>query len=117
MKKAFRILFAASSFALCAAVFAEDCNVKIVTDANPDYYDVPSLVRSVTSKWETPKDKFFAMFYWQHFARRQTTPMDMHGLELTDPIAQYNDYGYTMCSTISGINCGIWFNMGLKPRF
>jgi hypothetical protein len=42
------------------------------------------------------------MFYWNHIARRQTSPMILHGMELTDPIRQFNDYGYTMCSTISG---------------
>jgi hypothetical protein len=43
--------------------------------------------------------------------------MILHGMELTDPIRQFNDYGYTMCSTISGVNCGIWHAMGLKPKF
>ncbi|MFQ5811046.1 MAG: hypothetical protein ACE5JM_15615, partial [Armatimonadota bacterium] len=43
--------------------------------------------------------------------------MRLHGLALTDPIRQFNDYGYTMCSTIAGINCAIWHNMGLKVKF
>lgn len=93
------------------------CNVKVVTDANPDYYDLPSLVRSITSKWSTPQEKCWAMFYWNHIARRQTSPMVLHGLELTDPIRQFNDYGYTMCSTIAGVNCGIWHEMGLPVKF
>ena len=42
------------------------------------------------------------MWYWNHIARRQTAPMILHGMELTDPIRQFNDYGYTMCSTIAG---------------
>src|SRR5262245_30308068 len=81
------------------------CNLKIVTDASPDYSDLPSLIQSTTSNWITPKEKCWALFYWNHKARRQTTPMQLHGLEVTDPIRQFNDYGYTMCSTISGINC------------
>lgn len=96
---------------------AQDCNVKVVTDASPDYSDLPSLIHSVTSKWPTPEEKCWALFYWNHKARRQTAPMILHGLELTDPIRQFNDYGYTMCSTISGINCGIWHHLGLKSRF
>jgi hypothetical protein len=96
---------------------AQDTNVKIVTDASPDYSDVDSMVRSITSKWDKPAEKCWAMFYWNHIARRQTAPMILHGLELTDPIRQFNDYGYTMCSTISGVNCGIWHAMGLKPKF
>ncbi|HVE41512.1 MAG TPA: hypothetical protein VNM14_16590, partial [Planctomycetota bacterium] len=109
-----------TSAAVCLAargLQAQDTNVKIVTDASPDYSDIDSMVRSITSKWETPAEKCWAMFYWNHIARRQTSPMILHGMELTDPIRQFNDYGYTMCSTISGINCGIWHAMGLKPKF
>jgi hypothetical protein len=96
-----------------AAVF----NLKIVTDASPDYSDMSSMIRSITGRWETPEQKCWAMFYWNHIARRQTTPMNLHGLALTDPIRQFNDYGYTMCSTISGINCAIWDAMGLRARY
>src|SRR5438874_1793910 len=95
-----------------AAVF----NLKVVTDASPDYSDMESMIRSITSKWETAEQKCWAMFYWNHIARRQTAPMMLHGMALTDPIRQFNDYGYTMCSTISGINCSIWDANGLKYR-
>jgi hypothetical protein len=57
------------------------------------------------------------MFYWNHIARRQTNPIILHGMAHTDPIRQFNDYGYTMCSTISGINQSIWEEMGLKHRY
>src|SRR4051812_13340016 len=87
---------------------AQVCNVKVVTDASPDYYDMDSLIHSVTARWQTPEEKLWAMFYWNHLGRRQTSPMILHGTALTDPIRQFNDYGYTMCSTISGINCSIW---------
>src|SRR5262245_41160884 len=83
------------------------CNVKVVTDAGPDYHDLPSLVHSTTSRWATPEEKCWAIFYWNHLARRQTNPIYRHGMALTDPIRQFNDYGYTMCSTISGINQSI----------
>jgi hypothetical protein len=43
--------------------------------------------------------------------------MLLHGTELTDPIRQFNDYGYTMCSTISGINCSLWQQLGLPAKF
>ena len=92
-------------------------NLKVVTDAAPDYSDLPSLVRSATANWPAPEEKCWAMFYWNHLARRQTAPMILHGMALTDPIRQFNDYGYTMCSTISGINCSIWDAMGLKPKY
>jgi hypothetical protein len=100
-----------------ASLFAGVYNLKVVTDASPDYSDMDSMVRSITSNWETPEQKCWAMFYWNHIARRQTAPMMLHGMALTDPIRQFNDYGYTMCSTISGINCAIWDAMGLKAKY
>ena len=98
-----------------AARADEVCNVKIVTDANPDYSDIGSLIHCSPRKWPDTKDKCWAMYHWNHIARRQTQPMLLHGLELTDPICQFNDYGYAMCSTVSGINCSIWGAMGLNP--
>src|ERR1043166_9604073 len=99
-----------------SAAGAEVCNLKVVTDASPDYSDMPSLLHSVTAKWPTTKEKCWALFYCNHIARRQTAPIILHGLELTDPIRQFNDYGYTMCSTISGINCSLWHNLGLPAN-
>ena len=96
---------------------AQLCNVKVVTDASPDYYDMESMIHSIAGKWPTPKEKCWAMFYWNHIARRQTSPMYLHGTALTDPIRQFNDYGYAMCSTIAGINCSIWDAMGLKVKY
>ena len=99
------------------AVSADVCNIKVVTDANPDYSDIGSLIYSATSNWQTDKDKVWAMFYWNHIARRQTSPMQVHGTAHTDPIRQFNDFGYTMCSTISGINCGLFGAMGYNIRY
>jgi hypothetical protein len=96
---------------------AQVYNLRVVTDASPDYSDMESLIHSITSRWPTPQEKCWALFYWNHVARRQTTPMHLHGLELTDPIRQFNDYGYTMCSTIAGVNCSIWDAMGMKTRY
>ena len=94
----------------------EVCNLRIVTDAFPDYSDLPSFLHSATAQWASPEEKCWALFYWNHIGRRQTAPMILHGLEVTDPIRQFNDYGYTMCSTISGLNCALWHNLGLPAR-
>jgi hypothetical protein len=102
---------------LAVPVQAEVCNIKVVTDANPDYTDIGSMIHSTTSNWQDTKDKCWAIWYWNHIARRQTAPMILHGQELTDPIRQFNDYGYTMCSTIAGTNCSIWGAMGLNVKF
>ena len=83
-------------------------NLKVVTDASPDYHDMDSMIRSITGKWDQPAQKCWALFYWTHIARRQTSPVIVHGVECTDPIRQFNDYGYTMCSTVAGINCAVW---------
>src|SRR6187455_1752341 len=112
-----RLALCVVTFFLAAPARAEVDNLKVVTDASPDYSDMESLVHSITSRWQTPEEKCWAMFYWNHVARRQTSPMILHGLELTDPIRQFNDYGYTMCSTISGINCMIWQHMGYKVKY
>ncbi|MFB3894387.1 MAG: discoidin domain-containing protein [Phycisphaerae bacterium] len=100
-----------------APAAADIYNVKVVTDGNPDYTDIGSMIWSITSNWPETKDKCWAMWYWTHIARRQTRPMDLHGHELTDPVRQFNDYGYTMCSTIAGTNCAIWGAMGLNVKF
>lgn len=112
----FRFLLAAL---LCLAPTsrAEVNNLKIVTDASPDYSDMDSLIHSTTGKWQTPEEKLWAMFRWNQIARRQTMPMSLHGTALTDPIRQFNDYGFTMCSTISGINCSIWDAMGFPVKY
>jgi hypothetical protein len=39
---------------------AEVCNLKVVTDANPDYTDVGSMIHSITSNWPQTKDKCWA---------------------------------------------------------
>jgi hypothetical protein len=110
-------LFTLAAILTLSTTAAEVCNLKVVTDASPDYSDIPSHLHSVTAKWPTAKEKCWALFYWNHIARRQTAPMELHGLALTDPIRQFNDYGYTMCSTISGINCALWHNLGLPVKY
>lgn len=112
-----RVLGVICILAFCHFASAAVYNLKIVTDASPDYSDIPSLIYSATASWETSEEKCWALFYWNHIARRQTAPMMLHGLALADPIRQFNDYGYTMCSTISGINCSLWDAMGFKTRY
>ena len=105
------------ALALTHAVEANVYNLKVVTDASPDYSDMDSMIHSICGRWQTDEEKLWAMFYWNHIARRQTSPMILHGTALTDPIRQFNDYGYTMCSTISGINCSIWDAMGFRVKY
>jgi hypothetical protein len=35
-------------------VLASVYNLKVVTDASPDYHDMGSMIHSITSKWEKP---------------------------------------------------------------
>ena len=92
-------------------------NVKVVSDASPDLTDVDSFVRSTTSAWPTSREKVWALFYWSHILKRQTSPMVLHGFEVTDPIRNFVDYGFTMCSTISGINQSLYEHLGLRHQF
>ena len=112
-----RLTIVALITCLAAAASAQVCNLKIVTDASPDYSDMDSMIRSITSRWETTPEKMWAMYYWNHKARKQTSPMLLHGYACTDPIRQFNDYGYMMCSTISGANCSIWDAMGFPVKY
>src|SRR5215204_2108303 len=114
---AFLLIIAAVTGSVIAAGPADLYNVKVVTDASPDYSDLDSLVHSATSNWKTDAEKCWALFYWNHIARRQTSPIMLHGKAETDPIRQYNDYGYTMCSTISGMKCMIWQHIGYKVKY
>src|SRR5688500_14464501 len=97
MRKTLVLLAAVTiSFAAVAAIAplparGEVYNLKVVTDASPDYSDLDSLVHSATSNWKTDEEKLWALYYWTHIARRQTNPMILHGKAETDPIRQYND--------------------------
>jgi len=112
------ILVVLTAFGLCdIPVLATIYNLKVVTNASPDYHDMDGMIHSITSKWKEPQEKCRAIFYWNHIGRRQTSPMIVHGVECTDPVRQFNDYGYTMCSTVAGINCAIWDALGYPVKF
>ncbi|MCL2639534.1 MAG: discoidin domain-containing protein [Phycisphaerales bacterium] len=110
-------LLAASVLLAAAPAYAQLANLKVVTDANPDYSDMESMVRSINHNWPTDAEKMYAQFHWDHIARRQTAPMIVHGFALADPIRQYNDYGFLMCSTISGLKCSVWNYMNYPCRY
>ena len=95
---------------------ADVCNIKVVTDANPDYTDLGSMIHSMTANWKEDRDKVWAVFYWNHVGRRQLTPIIVHGVANKDPIRQFNDYGYLMCDTIRHVDCGIFATMGMDVR-
>ena len=82
------VILGAILFAIAPGARADVYNLKVVTDASPDYTDMDSLIHSITSNWKTDADKCWALFYWNHIARRQTNPMMRHGMALTDPIMQ-----------------------------
>ena len=92
-------------------------NLRIVSDSSPDYHDLDSMIHRITSEWETPEAKCWALSYWNHIARRQTSPMIVHGIECTDPIRPFSDCGYTMCCIVTGINCSIRDAMGYSVKF
>jgi hypothetical protein len=92
-------------------------NVRLATDASPDLTDLDSLIHSTTSAWPTSREKVWALFYWSHRLKRQTAPMMLHGFEVTDPIRNFLDYGFTMCSTISGINQVLYDALGLPHQY
>ncbi|MEP6592122.1 MAG: YncE family protein, partial [Acidobacteriota bacterium] len=92
-------------------------NLTIATDASPDLTDLGSLIDSATSRWPTPREKVWALYYWTHILRRQTGPVVLHGFEVTDPVQNFNDYGFTMCSTVTGINQTLYEALGLRHQY
>ena len=92
-------------------------NLRVVTDASPDLSDLDSFIASTTSLWPTDREKVWSLFYWSHILKRQTSPMVLHGYEVTDPVRSFNDYGFTMCSTISGINQALYGALGLRHQY
>ena len=92
-------------------------NLKVVSDASPDLSDIRSFVDSATSRWTSTEEKVWALFYWSHILKRQTPPMVLHGFDVTDPIRNLVDYGFTMCSTVSGINQTLYEVLGLRHQY
>jgi len=92
-------------------------NLRVVTDASPDLTDLTSFVNSATSGWPAIADKVWALYYWSHILKRQTAPMVVHGFDVTDPIRNFSDYGFTMCSTASGINQSLYEVLGLAHQY
>ena len=78
--------------------------------------DLKRFVDSTTSRWSTSREKVWALFYWGHILKRQTGPIVLHGSEVTDPIRNFSDYGFTMCSTITGINQSLYEAIGLSHQ-
>ena len=92
-------------------------NVTVATDSAPDLTSLQSLIDSTTSRWPSNREKVWALFYWGHILKRQSGPMVLHGFEVTDPIRNFMDYGFTQCSTISGINQSLFEGIGLRHQF
>ncbi|MCL2640523.1 MAG: discoidin domain-containing protein [Phycisphaerales bacterium] len=117
MKRYLPLLAVAAMLAAVPA-YAQLANLKVVTDANPDYSDMESMVRSINLNWPTDKEKMWAQYYWHHKARRAAMEsMIVHGFALADPIRQYNDYGYLMCFSTSGLQCSVWNYMNYPCRY
>ncbi|NLC55678.1 MAG: hypothetical protein GX774_02430 [Armatimonadetes bacterium] len=57
--------------ALAMPARAEVCNLRVVTDASPDYTDLPSMIHSITARWPTDKEKCWA---GQRAAHRRHLP-------------------------------------------
>jgi hypothetical protein len=92
-------------------------NLRLVSDASPDLSDQNSLIYSTTSRWTSIREKVWSLFYWSRILKRQTSPMVLHGFDVTDPIRNFADYGFTQCSTISGINQSLYETLGLRHQY
>ena len=59
---------------LNSAVLSQDCNIKIVIDASPDYSDMKGMVYNITSSWDTAKENAAPCFNGNHIVRRLILP-------------------------------------------
>jgi hypothetical protein len=109
-------LFTCGILAVAATCDAQVANIKVVTDASPDYSDMESMFHSITANWKTDAEKMWAVFYWNHIGRRLTAGMQRHGFEITDPIRQFNDYGYAHYQNTIGLQMSEWIYMGYPCR-
>lgn len=96
---------------------AADYNVTLVTDAAPDFTDIDSYLRSITSQYDRPQDKAVAVWRWSQRLRKQTSYPTEEGHEVNDPIQFFTSYGYTMCGIISGVDNSLWLNLGWKAHY
>ena len=80
MKRLPSVLVILALATLATGARGEVYNLKIVTDASPDYSDLQSMIHSVAANWATPREKVWAMFYWNHIARRY------HNVDLSVPV-------------------------------
>gem|GEM_PF-724936 len=94
-----------------------DYNITLVTDNAPDFTDLESYLRSVTSQFATPQEKAVNVWRWSQRLRKQTAYPTEEGHEVLDPIAMFTSYGYTQCGIISGIDNSLWLNLGWKAHY
>lgn len=94
-----------------------DYNITLVTDRAPDFTDIQSYLRSVTSQFSTPQEKAINVWRWSQRLRKQTSWPDEGGHEVLDPIQMFTSYGYTQCGIISGIDNSLWLNLGWKAHY
>jgi len=94
-----------------------DYNVTLATDSAPDFTDVDSYLRSITSQYAAPQEKAIGVWRWSQRLRKQTSFPTEGGHVVNDPIHFFSSYGYTMCGIISGIDNSLWLNLGWKAHY
>jgi len=92
-------------------------NITLITDSAPDFTNIDSYLRSITSQFEKPEQKAVAIFRWSQRLRKQKSYPTEEGHEVLDPIFFFTNYGYTMCGIISGINNSLYHHLGWKGHY
>jgi hypothetical protein len=103
---------APKAFAAPAGAF----NLRVVSDAIPDWSSPSNFVYSALSKWNTDFEKALAQFRWSHRCRRVGSPVHEDSRAVLDPVLFFNSYGVCNCEHISAINCGLWEAWGKPGR-
>jgi len=91
-------------------------NLRVVSDAVPDWSSRSNFVYSALSLWQTDFGKAAAQFRWSHRCRRVGSVVLEDGRPVLDPVLFFNSYGICFCGHIAAINCGLWEAWGKRGR-
>lgn len=91
-------------------------NLRIVSDAVPDFSSAANFAYSALSRWETDSDKALAQFRWCHRCRRTGPAVREDGRPVLDPVLLFNSYGMCGLEDIAAVECALWEAWGRPGR-
>jgi hypothetical protein len=107
-----KILLSFGLFLTLFPLLGADYNIHLHTDTTPDYADLDSYIKSLTSVWKTDQDKSIAVWRYPCKTSHQMSRSNEKGRGLYDPIMFFNSYPNTFCAYYAAFNQTVWDRMG-----